>query len=270
MKDHANPICGFIGLGSQGAPIATRIIDAGYPVMLWARRAQALELFRGKSAIVVPSIAALGAKADHVGICVTDDRAVREVCDQLIPVMRRRACIAIHSSTHPDTCKEVARQAALHDLVFVEAPVSGGAPAAAKGMLTVMAGGCADAVATARPIFETFANLIVHLGDVGSGQIAKLINNTLMAANLGMIHSAVSAGCELGTDTKALLSLLNLGSARSYALEVYARQPSLAAFAKRATLLEKVRLLGEVIGEQDPAFAVLRNAAAPLENGFGS
>jgi len=257
-------VCGFIGLGSQGAPIATRMMDAGYPVVLWARRAQTLEPFRDTRAILAPSIAALGANADHVGICVTDDRAVREVCGDLIPAMRSGSCLAIHSTTHPRTCREVASQAALRNLVFVEAPVSGGAPAAAKGMLTVMAGGRADAVTLARPIFETFANLIVHLGDVGTGQIAKLINNTLMAANLGMVHSAVSVGCELGMDSRTLLDLLNASSGRSYASEVYARQSGLAAFANRETLLEKVRLLGAVIGEHEPAFAVLRKAASPL------
>jgi 3-hydroxyisobutyrate dehydrogenase-like beta-hydroxyacid dehydrogenase len=260
----AAPICGFIGLGSQGAPIASRIIDAGYPVVLWARRPQTLKRFRGTSATIVASIAELGAKADHVGVCVSDDAAVRAVCDELIPAMRPESRIAIHSTTHPETCREIARQATRHDLLFIEAPVSGGAPAAAAGKLTVMMGGSLDAVAAVQPIFATFANLIVHLGDVGSGQIAKLINNTLMAANLGLAHSAVSVGCELGIESGALHELLNASSARSYALEVYARQSSLASFANRATLLDKVRLLSEVIGDKAAAFAVLRHAAAPL------
>jgi len=259
-----SPICGFIGLGSQGAPIAKRIIDAGYPVLLWARREQTLQPFRDTSATIVPSIAELGAKSDHVGLCVTDDTAVRDVCGELIPAMRPASRIVVHSTTHPDTCRDIARQAAFRDLVFIEAPVSGGAPAAAAGALTIMVGGSADAVAAVRPIFETFANLIVHLGDVGTGQIAKLINNALMAANLGLAHRAMSVASGLGIDRQALLGLLNESSGRSYALEVYARQPSLAAFANRATLLDKVRLLGKVIGEQDPAFAVLRNAAALL------
>jgi 3-hydroxyisobutyrate dehydrogenase-like beta-hydroxyacid dehydrogenase len=251
-------------LGSQGAPIARRIIDAGYPVLLWARREQTLRLFRDTSATIVKNIAELGAKADHVALCVTDDAAVREVCDELIPAMRPGTRLVIHSTTHPDTCRDVARLAALQDLVFIEAPVSGGAPAAAAGALTIMVGGSADAISAARPIFETFANLIVHLGDVGTGQVAKLINNTLLAANLGLAHSAMSAGSELGMDRKALLELVNASSGRSYALEVYARQPSLAAFANRATLLEKVRMLGELISDQDPAFTVLRAAAEPL------
>jgi 3-hydroxyisobutyrate dehydrogenase-like beta-hydroxyacid dehydrogenase len=240
------------------------MIDAGYPVLLWARRELTLEPFRDTAATIVPSIAELGAQADHVGLCVTDDAAVREVCDELVPAMRPGSRIVVHSTTHPATCRDIAYQARLQDLVLIDAPVSGGAPAAAAGALTIMVGGSADAVAAARPILETFANFIVHLGDVGTGQIAKLINNVLMAANLGLAHRALSAGSELGIDRQELLRLLYVSSGRSYGLEVYARQPSLAAFANRATLLEKVRILGEVIGDQDPGFAVLRKAAAPL------
>ena len=225
---------------------------------------QTVEPFHDTPMTVAASITELGAKANHVGICVSDDAAVREVCDQLIPAMRPGSRIAIHSTTHPNTCREIADQAALHGLLFIEAPVSGGPHAAAAGELTIMMGGSAEAVDAARPIFATFGKLMLHLGPVGNGQIAKLINNTLMAANLGIAHTAVSAGGELGINRKELLELLNGSSARSYALEVYAGQSSLVAFANRAPLLDKVRLLGELIGDANPAFAVLRNAAASL------
>jgi 3-hydroxyisobutyrate dehydrogenase len=256
--------CGFIGLGSQGAPIAHRIIAAGYPTLLWARRAQSLDGFRGTPAIFLSSIAQLGCRADHVGICVTDDRAVREVCDELIPSMRPGTRLAIHSTTQPATCQELARIAADRGLVFVEAPVSGGAPAASAGKLTVMAGGGIEALEAVRPIFETFATLILHTGDVGTAQAVKLINNSMMAAQLGLAHSAANIAHGLGLDRKTLLELLSASSARSYALEVYARQSTLAAFANRASLADKTRLLGEVLGPDHLAVKLLKNAALPL------
>lgn len=257
-------ICGFIGLGSQGAPIAHRIIRAGYPTVLWARRAQTLEPFRDTPAVMVPSIAQLGSRADHVGICVSDDEAVAEVCDELIPSMRPGSRLAIHSTTQPATCKDVASKAARHGLIFVEAPVSGGAPAASVGQLTVMVGGAKEAREAARPIFETFATLIVHTGEVGTAQSVKLINNSLMAAQLGLAHSAASIAQEHGLDRKALLELLSASSARSYALEVYARQTTLATFANRATLVDKTRLLGELLGSDHSTATILGNAALPL------
>jgi 3-hydroxyisobutyrate dehydrogenase len=256
--------CGFIGLGSQGAPIAHRIIAAGYPTLLWARRAQSLEGFRDTPAIFLSSIAQLGWRADHVGICVTDDRGVREVCDELIPAMRPGSRLAIHSTTQPATCQELARRAADRGLMFVEAPVSGGAPAASAGQLTVMVGGGKRDLEAARPIFETFATLIVHTGGVGTAQAVKLLNNSMMAAQLGLIHSATTLAQELGFDRKVLLELLSASSARSYALEVYARQNTLAAFSNRASLGDKTRLLGEVLGPSHPTVQLLRNAARPL------
>jgi 3-hydroxyisobutyrate dehydrogenase-like beta-hydroxyacid dehydrogenase len=256
--------CGFIGLGSQGAPIAHRIIGGGYPTVLWARRAESLERFRTTSAVLVPSIAQLGSRTDHVGICVSDDAAVIEVCDELIPSMRPGSRLAIHSTTRPATCEDIARQAAQYELIFVEAPVSGGAPAASTGQLTVMVGGVKEALEAARPIFESFATLIVHTGKVGTAQAVKLINNSLMAAQLGLVHSAASIAQEMGLDRPRLRELLSASSSSSYALEVYARQATLAAFGHGATLVDKTRLLGELLGHDHAAVAILRKAAVPL------
>jgi 3-hydroxyisobutyrate dehydrogenase-like beta-hydroxyacid dehydrogenase len=256
--------CGFIGLGSQGGPIAQRMIDAGYSTILWARRAETLEPFRGSPATFAASITELGTAADHVGICVIDDAAVREVCDQLIPAMRPGSRLVIHSTTLPDTCKAVAQQAAKRGLSFVEAPVSGGAPAAQAGALTIMAAGEAEAIEAAGPVFETFANIIIHLGDVGAGQTAKLINNSLMAANMGLARSAMEIGSRCGLDGQALGLLLNASSGRSFALEVYTRTRGRGSFQNDASLLAKIELLGEVAGREDPAWKALRAAAVQV------
>lgn len=256
--------CGFIGLGSQGAPIARRIIDAGYPTVLWARKADTLVPFRDTSATCMASIEELAAVADHVGICVIDDQAVREICDRLIPAMRSGALLAIHSTTLPDTCQAVGQQAAAHGILFVEAPVSGGAPAAEAGALTIMAGGSAEAVKAARPIFQAFASRIVHLGEVGTGQVAKLVNNSLMAANMGLAHSAITLGAELGLDRTALAELLNASSGRSYGLEVYTRMSGSGTFTHGQSLFGKVELLAQVAGPDHPAIKALRSAAARL------
>jgi 3-hydroxyisobutyrate dehydrogenase-like beta-hydroxyacid dehydrogenase len=255
---------GFIGLGSQGGPIARRMIEAGYPVVLWARRAETLEPFSDASAEIAPSIAELGARSDHVGICVVDDAGVRQVCDALIPAMRPGGRIAIHSTVHPDACVALAEQAALRGLSLIDAPVSGGGIAAAAGKATVMVGGDEAAVASARPIFETFGSLILHLGGVGAGQTAKLVNNALMAAHMALGHHGLAAGAALGLDRAALVELVKASSGRSYGFEVYARLPALSVFGHGANLLAKdVRLLGEALGD-DPSFAAFRDLAAPF------
>lgn len=255
--------CGFIGVGDQGGPIARRIIDGGFPMVLWARRPESLEPYRDTPACFAATIAELGARAEHVGICVVNDADVRQVCEQLIPAMRPGGRIAIHSTIHPDTCRALERTAAERGIFVIDAPVSGGSPAAKAGALTLMLGGDPDAIGQARPVFETFGRLIVRLGDVGAGQHAKLINNSLLAANIGLADMALAAGVELGIGKAALVELLQASSGRSFGLEVRARMPDPTSFAHGAALLKKdVRLLGEVLGEQDPAFAALRDATA--------
>lgn len=254
---------GFIGLGSQGAPMAQRLCEAGHDVTLWARRAESLEPFRDGPADVADSVAALGARCGIVAVCVVDDAGVEAVCADLIPAMAAGGIIIIHATVHPQTCVRLAEQAAARGIALVDAPVSGGGGGAAAGTLTVMLGGSAEAVATVTPVLRAFAGLIVHLGDVGAGQTAKLINNALMAAHMGLAHHALSAAAAMGVDRQALAALVKVSSGRSFGFDVYARQPDPAAFAHGARLLAKdVRLLGEVTGDTAD-YAALQGAAQP-------
>ncbi len=254
---------GFIGLGSQGGPMARRIVESGFPLTLWARRADALAAFADTAAESVASVAELGARCEHVGVCIVDDAGTKQVCDELIPAMRSGGRIAIHSTVHPDTVRALATQAAARGIGLIDAPVSGGGQGAAARTLTVMVGGDAAVFAAARPVFETFGGLIVRVGDVGAGQLAKLVNNALMAANMAMSHYGLTAAGTLGLDRAALAEIVKVSSGRSFGFDVYSRQPDPFAFAHGAKLLAKdVRLLGEVLGK-DPSFAAFRNVTVP-------
>lgn len=256
--------CGFIGLGSQGAPMARQMIDKGYDVTLWARRPAAFEPFADAKFTKAASIAELGATVEHVGVCVVDDAGVQDICAALIPAMRAGSRIAIHSTVHPETCIALAQQAAARGIALIDAPVSGGGPGAAAGTLTVMVGGDAEAFAAAKPVFESFGKLIVHLGGVGAAQHAKLINNALMAAHMGLAHQAVEASNALGLDRAAFIELVKASSGRSFGFETYARLPSPQAFTVGAPLLAKdVRLLAETLGDA-PSAAALRAASEPF------
>ncbi|WBQ19295.1 NAD(P)-dependent oxidoreductase [Sphingobium yanoikuyae] len=255
---------GFIGLGSQGGPMAERIAAAGYPLMLWARRADALAPFLEKGATAAPDIATLGAICDHVGICVVDDAGVAEIVGQLLPAMRPGSRIVIHSTILPDHCVALAERFSGRGIAFLDAPVSGGGPAAATGSLTVMCGGTSEAYAAARPVLESFGGLIVRMGDVGAGQRAKIVNNALMAANMGLAHAAMEAGRALELDGTALRDLIKASSGRSFGFEVYARLPTPGAFAHGAPLLRKdVGLLMSSLPDDAGAEALSR-AAMPF------
>lgn len=212
---------GFIGLGSQGAPMARRIVEGGYPTTLWARRDSTLEPFSGTEAKIAGSPADLGRESDLVCLCVVGDADVEEVVDGkngVLSGLQPGGIIAIHSTVHPDTCRRLAEKASAHGVSVIDAPVSGGGPAAAAGTLLVMAGGETDVVERCRPVFETYADPVVHLGGLGSGQLTKLLNNLLFTANLGTAATALALGEQLGVSAERLAEVVCRGSSNSFAL----------------------------------------------------
>jgi 3-hydroxyisobutyrate dehydrogenase len=255
---------GFIGVGSQGGPMAHRMVDAGFDLTVWARRAEATAPYVAKGAVAAASVADLGAACDHVGICVVTDDDVIQICDTLIPAMKPGSRIAIHSTVLPESCAMLAARAAERGIALIDAPVSGGGPGAEAGTLTVMCGGEPATFEACRPVFESFGRLIVHLGPIGAGQRAKIINNALLAANMGLAQAACDAAAAQDIDAAAFRELVCASSGNSFGFGVYARLPSPAAFAIGAPLLVKdVRLLGSILPVH-AGTALLRDAAAPF------
>jgi 3-hydroxyisobutyrate dehydrogenase len=210
---------GFIGLGSQGGPMARRIIEGGYPTTLWARSRATLEPFADTPAKIAESPAELAAASDLVCLCVVGDADIEEITGGgLLAAMKPGSVIAVHSTVHPNTCRELAKKAGDRGISVIDAPVSGGGGAAAERRLLVMVGGDADVVERCRPVFETYADPVVHLGDLGSGQTTKLLNNLLFTANLGTAATALSLASALGVDTDRLTEVVSRSSGNSFAL----------------------------------------------------
>lgn len=262
---------GFIGLGSQGGPMARRIVDAGYPTTLWARRPASLEPFADTSAEIARSPAELAAASELVCVCVVGDADVEEIAygeNGLLAGIKPGGVIAVHSTVHPGTCQELAKKAAEQQVSVIDAPVSGGAPAVAEGRLLVMVGGDVDVVERCRPVFDTYANPVVHLGDLGSGQTTKLLNNLLFTANLGTAATALSLAEALGVSPSRLAEVISRGSGNSFALNVLGGDTaSLGRLADHAgALLQKdARLVADLShAAAVSAGAVLEAADATL------
>lgn len=212
---------GFIGLGSQGGPMARRIIEAGFATTLWARRAASLEPYADTAAAVADTPAELAAASDLVGLCVVGDADVEEVLtrpDGVLAGLRPGSIVAVHSTVHPDTCRRLAALVEAKGGKLVDAPVSGGGMGAAAGHLLVMVGGDDESVAACRPVFASYGDPIVHLGPLGSGQVTKLLNNLLFTANLATSASTLALGQGLGIDPARLAEVITHGSANSFAL----------------------------------------------------
>ncbi|EFC81969.1 NAD(P)-dependent oxidoreductase [Parafrankia sp. EUN1f] len=215
---------GFVGLGSQGAPMARRILDAGFPTTLWARRPEAQQPFADTAARFAASRVELGAASDLLGVCVVGDADADEVLrgpDGALAGMAPGGIVVVHSTTRPDTCRRL--QEDHPHLHVLDAPVSGGGAAAAERRLLVMVGGEAGILERCRPVLTAFADPIVHLGPLGSGQEAKVFNNALFTAQLALAAEVHAAAQRRGLDPAAMATVLRGGSGHSFAAEVVAR-----------------------------------------------
>ena len=254
MNSTSSPRVGFIGLGSQGGPMARRIIEAGYPVTLWARRPGTLEPFADTNAKIAGSAAELAAASDLVCVCVRDDADTEKVVDAVLGGLAAGGVIAVHSTVHPDTCRRLAERAMAGGVRLIDAPVSGGAPAAEAGRLLVMAGGDEETVEFCRPVFGSYGDPIVHLGPVEAGQVTKLLNNAAFTAHLGVAASLLALGQSLGVDQLRLADVISHGSGNSFALgRVASAGGTLARIGEHAghLLRKDVRLIADVAGHGD-------------------
>jgi len=148
--------------------------------------------------------------------------------------------IAVHSTISPETCTRLSELATERGVALVDAPVSGGGYKAAKGELLVMAGGHADDVERCRPVFDTFASSVLHLGPVGSGQIAKLLNNLVFIAQIAVAVETFDFADRMHVDRAALAAVLAEGSGGSTAANIIsAMKFDLAAPRAHLSVLSK-------------------------------
>ncbi|HEY5699332.1 MAG TPA: NAD(P)-dependent oxidoreductase, partial [Acidimicrobiales bacterium] len=232
-----------IGLGSQGGPIARRIAEEGHSHALWARRPETVAPFADTAAVVVDSPAAVGAASEVVGLCVVADADVEDVLlreDGVLAGMQPGGTVVIHSTIHPDTCIRLAGEVGKGGIDLVDAPVSGGGPAAAERRLLVMVGGPDDAVARCRPVFEAYGDPILHLGGVGRGQVAKVLNNLVFTAQVAVALDTFAFADGLGLDRDALAEVLASGSGGSRAAALMAQMGfDTSGMAQAVPLLRK-------------------------------
>jgi 3-hydroxyisobutyrate dehydrogenase len=220
----ASPICGFIGLGNMGRPMAGRIAAAGLHLMLWARRPASLDDLLGETVVSCTSPRALGEACDVVGLCVRTDEEVLDVVlrepDGLLGGMRPGSVLLIHATVLPQTIEALYKTARDRGVHLLDAPVSGGAKGAMAGTLTVLLGGDAEAVALVQPVIRTFGRNFPHVGGPGTAQLLKLINNNLTYANVAMSIDALEVATALGVDPKTAATVISISSGASHGLDL--------------------------------------------------
>ncbi|KPX92326.1 3-hydroxyisobutyrate dehydrogenase [Pseudomonas amygdali pv. mori] len=224
----------FIGLGNMGAPMARNLIKAGHTLQVFDLNKSVLAEFAGLGAQVSdsPRQAAEGSEllitmlpaAAHVRSVYLNDDGVLKGISPGVP--------AVDCSTiDPQTIRDIAAVAAQQGVVLGDAPVSGGTGGAQAGTLTFMVGGSAEHFAVLKPVLEQMGRNIVHCGDVGTGQIAKICNNMLLAISMIGVSESMALGNALGIDTHVLAGIINTSTGRCWSSEAYNPWPGIVETA---------------------------------------
>jgi 3-hydroxyisobutyrate dehydrogenase-like beta-hydroxyacid dehydrogenase len=272
---------GFVGLGIMGSRMAANLRRAGYELTVYNRtRATADAWAAEHGATVAATPAEAGAAADVVITMVVDGDQVREVLlgEDGVAAGAGEGTLCVDMSTiAPGDSRAIAEALAERGIRFVDAPVTGSSPKAQDGTLTIMAGGAKEDFERARPLFEAMGELIVHVGgQVGQGEMVKLINNAVAAANAHTLAQALVVGRGTGVDLDALTQVMGAGSGGSAMLALKAgpmREHDYETLFKLEHMLKDVRLCleeGQAAGVPFPAAASVREAlTAGMGRGLG-
>lgn len=210
----------FLGLGVMGYPMAGHLAAKGHEVTVYnrspAKAASWVAAHGGRSA-PTPREAALG--QDFVMACVGNDDDLRGVClgpDGAFAGMDPGAVFVDHTTVSAQVTRELHSIAANKGVGFVDAPVSGGQAGAQNGVLSIMCGGAEQDFAAAEPVIQAYGRSIKRLGDSGSGQIAKMMNQICIAGLVQGLAEALRFGEKAGIDGKAVIEVIQGGAAGSW------------------------------------------------------
>lgn len=212
--------CAFLGLGVMGYPMAGHLVKKGFDVTVYNRttaKAQkwAQEYGAGYKATACEAVE----DADFVFACLGNDDDVRSVVlgeQGAFAGMKSGAVFVDHTTDSADLARELFTACKARGLGFLDAPVSGGQAGAVNGVLTVMVGGEADVFEKAKPVIDSYACNVTYLGEAGSGQLAKMVNQIALAGAVQGLSEAVAFGMNAGLDMKKVLKVLEKGAAGSW------------------------------------------------------
>lgn len=218
----------FVGLGNMGAPMARNLLKGGHAVNVFDLSTQAVRelVDAGAKATGSPKAAVSGAEcvitmlpaAAHV-------RSVLTAEDGILAGIAPGVTIIDSSTIDPASVKAFAELATKQGNEFVDAPVSGGTGGAVAGTLTFMVGGSTALYEQVKPVLLAMGKNIVHCGETGTGQVAKICNNLVLGITMAGVAEAMSLGVALGIDAKVLGGIINTSTGRCWSSDTYNPYP---------------------------------------------
>ena len=213
----------FLGLGVMGYPMAGHLAKAGHDVTVYNRTVAKAEKwvaeFGGKAA-ATPKEAAVG--QEIVFACVGNDDDLRSITlneDGAFAGMSEGALFIDHTTASAEVARELSGAAKALNLGFMDAPVSGGQQGAENGALTVMIGGSQTDFDRAAPVIDVFARACTLMGDVGAGQLTKMVNQTCIAGLVQALSEGLSFARAAGLDAHKVVEVISKGAAQSWQME---------------------------------------------------
>ena len=203
----------FLGLGVMGFPMARHLHEAGHEVRVFNRTAAKAQ---AHPAIACSTIEAAAQDAHIVFACVGNDADIDAVATTAFTAMSPGALFVDHTTASAAMARSLAARAAQTGLRFMDAPVSGGQAGAENGQLTIMCGGAQADFEVAQPIMQAYAKYCGLIGDVGAGQLTKMVNQTAIAGLLQALSEALNFGMKAGLDMDQVLAAIQGGAAGSW------------------------------------------------------
>jgi 3-hydroxyisobutyrate dehydrogenase-like beta-hydroxyacid dehydrogenase len=223
---------GFIGLGNMGKPIAINLVKAGFDLMVYDLRPEPMQELAALGAKCARSAAEIGNHAEIIELVVVDDSQVEAVTFEeggVLATAKPGTIIAIHSTVHPRTVRNVAALAEAKGITVIDAEVSGGERGAYAKTLCYMVGGDKRAFEKCRPLFTTSGASIFHLGELGAGAITKLAHNLIVYANMLAASEGMKLAQTAGVDLAAMEQVVHAGAAQSRVADHWSQQRKLGA-----------------------------------------
>ena len=213
----------FIGLGVMGYPMAGHLVKNGHQVTVYNRteaKAKAWVNEFGGEYQLTPKAAAKG--QDIVFVCVGNDDDLREVTlsdTGALAGMTANSILVDHTTASADVAREIAAAAESLNIGFMDAPVSGGQAGAENGVLTVMVGGEQATFEAAKPIMDAYARCAERLGEVGAGQLTKMVNQICIAGVVQGLAEGLHFARSAGLDGEKVVEVISKGAAQSWQME---------------------------------------------------
>jgi 3-hydroxyisobutyrate dehydrogenase-like beta-hydroxyacid dehydrogenase len=229
---------GFIGLGVMGEPICRNLVKkSGRKVLAFDLAAEPLARLRGEGAEIAASVADVLKQSDLVFLCLPSAKHVRAVFegDGILKNVKSGQVIVDLGTSSVSQTREFAKQLAAKGASWADAPIARTRQAAQDGTLSVMVGTTPALYADIEPLIRCFATDVTHCGDVGAGQVTKILNNMVLFETVNALAEAVAVSKSAGVDPKLLLETLSKGSADSFALRNHGMKAILpGVFPERA------------------------------------